>query len=159
MKTPRDLILERVRSAESRLAEIRGADLAALSVAGASGKTDAPGVLSGLLFKLQFAIRQLWRESVWPWRRVWMGMAGLWFLILAVNVGTREIQLAGGHSYARPGTEFRAALQEQNRLMAQLLDPVIFSAVMIPALAPAERPKVPGPRSEWRLPAITFPTA
>src|SRR5437867_13276022 len=131
MKTPREVILQRHQSAEARLAEIRKEDLAA-SVR--QFHSESPEESDGAYLVLRF-----WGESIWPYRRVWLGLAVVWILIAAVKLGTSETRSART-TRSQPNRAVLAALQDQRRLISQLLEPA--------APARASPPKPPGPRSE-----------
>lgn len=80
-------------------------------------------------------------ELIWPSRRAWAGMAGLWLGLLAANLEMNAtsprvpaVRYAYNHELVR-------AFEEQQRLLAELLPPVSQ-----PPPAPA-RPNA-RPRSE-----------
>jgi len=131
MKTPREVILERHQSAEAKLAGIREEDLAAAVRQSRSGSSDES---DGVFFALRF-----WQEALWPYRRVWLGLAAVWILIAAVKFSTTETRTAN-YTAQRPNQAVLTALHDQRRLMDQLLEPAA------PALAAP--PKRPGPRTE-----------
>jgi hypothetical protein len=129
MKTPREVILERYQSAEARLAEIRKEDLAARA---RQSRSDSNAESGGAFLVLRF-----WRESLRPFRRVWLGLATVWIVIAAVKFSTPEVRSAR-YAVPQPNQAVLAALHDQRRLMEQLLEPA----------PPAPPPKPPGPRSE-----------
>jgi hypothetical protein len=88
---------------------------------------------------------RLWQELVLPSRKVWVGMAGVWVVILGLRVmaGGDESSTMRQAKVSAPSAEVVAALREQKTMLAQLLDP----SAMPPALPP---PRVPGPRGERR---------
>ena len=116
MKTPREVILERYQSAETRLAEIRKEDLAARA---RQSRSDSNAESGGAFLVLRF-----WRESLRPFRRVWLGLATVWIVIAAVKFSTPEVRSA---RYAvpqpQPNQAVLSALHDQRRLMDQLLEP------------------------------------
>jgi hypothetical protein len=119
MKTPREVLLNQHRHVEPKLSRIWHAELAPR--------------LSGNV---------VWRELIWPCRRIWVGLAGAWVLIIAVHLATAEpVSQVAGKSAPALSREEMQALAEQRRLMAQMID-----------LPPAEhqKPNPPGPRSERR---------
>ncbi|HWF20206.1 MAG TPA: hypothetical protein VG754_13135, partial [Verrucomicrobiae bacterium] len=135
MKTPREIIMERHRAAETKLDAIRKEELAALACASAITPKNS--------FNLSAAFERFWRESIWPWRRVWTGIAAVWLGILALNLaagGTPQPGSSGMTATKNP--EVVTALLEQKKLLAQLLEPVMTST------PPSSKP--PGPRSEQR---------
>ena len=110
MKTPRELILERHQAAEAKLRAIRAEDLAAE----ASGQRQPLLNLAGIAQKL-------WLEALWPWRRVWIGVAASWLVILALSLGTGDIPRTASTKPPRPDPEVLAVLQQQEQLLTQLL--------------------------------------
>src|SRR5688572_2906629 len=114
MKTPRELILERHRAAAAKL-DLQGKDLAAYASA-------------------RPVLRAWWEESIWPWRRIWIGLASVWVIIAALNLSSRD---EPEKTARRPDPEVMMAWREQNRFMTQLLQP---------APLPAARPRIPRPR-------------
>ena len=113
MKTPRELILERHQAAEAKLETIRAEDLAKYARASAA----QPSVRVQPSFSLAAAARQFWQESIWPWRRIWLGMATVWLVLLTLNLATNERPKMARHKTPPPSPELMAALREQRRLM------------------------------------------
>ena len=142
MKTPRELILERHRTAEAQLEKIRPEDLAAYAL----GSLAQPVSERCATSWLAWGVGEFWRESLRPWRRAWLGMGALWLVILAVNMAGKNPHRNFLAAAPSPSPEVRTALREQKELMVQLLEPsgpVILS-----------RPETPGPRSERRQIAL-----
>jgi hypothetical protein len=136
MKTPREILLARSRDAEPKLDAIRKNVLA--NCAGEAEKNpEHQSILS-----LSFVLMKLWQELIWPCRRIWLGMAAAWVVILTLNFATGEATPMATSLASRPTPEVIALLQEQRRMMVQLLEP-------LPSME-ASRPKIPGPRSEQR---------
>lgn len=138
MKTPRDLLLERHQSAEAKLETIRAEDLARHARASAS----QPSRQLKPSLSLASAARQFWQEALWPWRRVWLGLAFVWLVLLGLNLATDEGPKMASRKTLPPDPELLAALREQRRLMLELSEPT--------APSPASVPRIPGPRSEQR---------
>jgi len=141
MKTPRELLFERHRKAESKLDAIRREVLTEfVQTEPMVERRQTPPAFS---FSLLAA--KLWRELVWPCRRIWAGMAAAWMLILGLHVaaGSGEASRMSVNQVSKPGPEVVAAVRERRELMAQLLDP--FTSL------PVERPKVPGPRGSMHM--------
>jgi hypothetical protein len=137
MKTPREILLDRHRSAGPKLDAVREAALAA-AFSGTEQNANQPGEI-----RAPFAIRftqVLWRELIFPCRRIWAGLAAVWLVILVLNMpaGEKHAQLATISS--PPDKQVLAVLREQKEMLAQLVEPMIPS--------PAIRPKTPGPRGE-----------
>ena len=165
MRTPREVLLARHRRAEPRLDAVRREALGRLaaSVAQVSkpavSQASKPAGLTQRQPSWKSAIQQvwkpalrtggrwliaglsrLWRELVWPYRRAWAGLAVLWLGLLAAQVELRGPAAGVASGRSIPSAEVLQSLQEQRRVLAQLLQPA--------PLSPAEPPRrVPGPRS------------
>jgi len=137
MKTPRELILEKHRSIETRLGRIRPEELAALARAAAQPQPMRTG---GRLLEVG---REFWEQSIWPWRRAWLGMAAAWLVMLLVFAATHDVPRTARVKVRPPSPEMMAALREQRQMMLQMFEP------SAPA-RPAET-RIPGPRSEQRI--------
>src|SRR5882762_3156679 len=141
MKTPREILLDRHRNAESKLDAIRREVLAEfVQTEPTLERRQTPPS-----FSFSSLAAQLWRELVWPCRRIWAGMAATWMLILGLHLaaGSGEASRVTVNQVSKPGPEVVAALRERRELMAQLLDP--FTPL------PVARPKVPGPRGSVHM--------
>jgi hypothetical protein len=103
-------------------------------------KRNTPSFLSTIT--PQFVAMKLWQELIWPCRRVWFGMAAIWFVVLAINLATNESPKVANSQMPPATPEVMAALREQKQLLVQLLEPVAPSSTP-PAAAPR-------PRSEKR---------
>ena len=91
---------------------------------------------------LQSLAMKFWQELIWPCRRIWLGMAAIWFVVLACNMSMDETHKVAANQMPAPTPEMVAALREQKQLLVQLLDPNA-STPALPAAAPR-------PRSERR---------
>jgi hypothetical protein len=123
MKTPREILMERHSAAESKLDAIRK-EVVASEFEGNERRT-------GL-------VETLWQELILPCRRIWVGLAATWAIILVVNLLNGPSTETIASKQALPGPEVVAALREQRQLFTQLLEPLPPS--------PATRPNPPGPR-------------
>lgn len=136
MKTPREILLGQHQAASAKLDEVRQAVVAEL--------TPQPAREPGVPFALK-----IWRELVWPCRRTWAGLGAVWVAILVFNSAQSErSQVVLAVVATSPG-EMRLALQEQRRV----LDELIGSPKPV---QPAEPPRRPNnqPRSERRAVAM-----
>lgn len=136
MKTPREVLLGRHQGANARLDQVRHVVVAEL--------TTHPAHESELPFVLK-----LWRELIWPCHRTWAGLAAVWVAILAFNLSHSERgHIVTAKSTTPPG-EVRLALQEQRRVLDELIEPTQPSQ-------PVEPPRRPNtqPRSERRSAAM-----
>lgn len=87
-----------------------------------------------------FLVMKLWQELIWPCRRVWLGMAAIWFVVLACNLSMGDAPKVAASQMPPASPEMMAALREQKQLLVQLLEPNTAS----PPVA------TPRPRSEKR---------
>ncbi|HTY88289.1 MAG TPA: hypothetical protein VMB80_12550 [Candidatus Acidoferrum sp.] len=147
MKTPREILLDRHRAAEPKLEAIRREVVAAefhgpgrvSSVSPSESlKTPETGKMPVLLL--------IWREVIWPCRRIWTGLAAVWLLILAVNLSMRDPVSNITGKPVRSGAVM-ISWQTQQRWMSELL-------TERPMPPEADRPRnvVPGPRTESSAP-------
>ena len=120
MITPREILLKRHRSAGAKLDKLRREVVpAALS--------NAPRAARNAQMESPFRVRAaftVWRELIRPCRYAWSGLAALWLVIWGIN---REISdtpkmSASARSASAPG--MFEALEEQRRLLAELLQPL-----------------------------------
>ena len=138
MKTPRELILERHQSAETKLKAIRAEDLAACTRSAAQASSQRPPA-----FDFSTAVVRFWQETFWPWRRAWIGMAAIWIFILGFSMAGGEAPRTASTKPYRPDPEALAVLQEQKHLLTQLLGPAtppLVSHLRIPGSRSAAEP-------------------
>ena len=117
MKTPRDLLLEHHAGADSRLDAIRPEDLAACARIASAALLRQPSPRS-----LQAILKNIWRECIAPWRRLWVGIVAIWVLILGFDASTRPAPRIVLQNTPPMTPEVRMVLREQRQLMAQLLE-------------------------------------
>lgn len=150
MKTPREIILAQHRSAEDKLAAIRPEELAALARSSASNKKDQIATSdrvknlnqNGFARSIAVLITEFWRQSIYPWRRIWAGIAAAWLGILALNAGFGQSSHSTIAQSASANPQVMAVLHEQKILLTQLLGPMAQPAIV--------RSTLPSPRSEQR---------
>ena len=113
MKSPREILLERHRATASKLDAIRRECVGQASSLSQNKRTET-GRMPVLLL--------MWRELVWPSRRIWAGLAAVWIMILAVNFSSRDhSQLVAEKS--APTAEMVLTWWQQQQLLAELLGP------------------------------------
>lgn len=138
MKTPRELLLEKHRAAEPALDAIRREAVndcrrrraeslndslslhASHSAFDQSLLTSAPTwkVWPSLAMKL---LVKAWQELFVPCRRVWLGLAAVWCVIVGLNLAAREDAPVMARGPVPRAEEVLAALQEKReRLRAEL---------------------------------------
>ena len=130
MKTPREILLKEHAAMRPKLDALRQTVLTAKWKQGAKPQFDP------LWLPLK-----LWQELFWSCRRVWLGLATAWVIILFLNLASHsgeERPLA--KATPPPSPAMLAALREQRLLLAQLLGSATSSS-------PPARPQDP-PRSE-----------
>jgi len=86
----------------------------------------------------------LWRELIWPWRRIWAGLACAWLLIIGLNLASPDSSSRVVSETEPRSREENRALIEQRRMLAQLIGP-------LPETASARKHNPPGPRSDRSL--------
>jgi hypothetical protein len=91
----------------------------------------------------------LWRELIWPCRRIWVGLAPVWVALLIFNATHSDHNQPQTARSTMPPGEMRLALQEQQRILAEIIGPQ-------PPTSPAEPPRRQNnqPRSERRAVAL-----
>ena len=137
MKTPKEVLLARHRGIEPKLERMWA------SVAAVCDRRE-PSEVGANRAPLQFLGWKLWRELIWPCRRIWAGLACVWALIIALHLASSEPapQIAG-KSVPRSRDEMQA-LVEQRRMLAQMIEPVAETT-------DKHKAKLLGPRSEQVL--------
>jgi hypothetical protein len=138
MKTPREILLKRHRSVEPRLDRMWADSLAPKLRLELSSATAVEPVHQKLLFAVGW---KLWRELIWPNRRIWAGLACAWVLIIVLNVASYEPSPQVADKAKPRSREEMRALIEQRQLLAQMIGPV-------PEPASRRKSHPSGPRSE-----------
>ncbi len=134
MKTPREILFGRHRTAEPHLDFVRRAVMEELS----HRKMERP---NRFLVALLWCPRKFWSELIWPARRIWAGFAAAWLVIVIGNLadGPDRALLEAGTK--PPRAQVLMAWQQQQKLLASLLNEMDSQA--------AEKPKsATRPRSD-----------
>jgi len=135
MKTPREILLERHRSASARLDAVRANAIAALPQSKEETRERKWLRHFGLM---------IWKELFWPCRRAWTGMAALWIALWVINSMSSPDTVTVKTPRSLASTQVQT-LQEQRRMLAELIPPPP------PKIPPAEPPRRnPPPRSQRR---------
>jgi len=116
MKTPREILFVRHQTAAPKLDAIRRE---VVEAAADVNRRKQPVRELTFADTLANAIRLSFRELVWPCRRIWVGLATVWVLILAANVSLREQSPAIAKS--RPSSEMMMTLKDQQKILTELV--------------------------------------
>jgi hypothetical protein len=137
MKSPRAIILERHKAAEPELDALRQRVLATTLASTIVGDPQVHSTAEHPGFVARF-----WLELIWPCRGAWLGISGIWLVILAFRLVTADsARVPAAHTAAR-SAEMLQVLLEQRRLFAELMNPAEVEPIKPP------KPFVPRPRSE-----------
>ena len=137
MKTPREILLERHKSAEPRLDTVRRA------VMGSLNNKETRKQRMDLVAWLLGCSETFWRELIWPSRRIWAGIVAAWVVIVVVNFHDSRNTGLAGHTFTPPSPAVLMAWREQELWLADFAAPR--------ETRDADRPKkaAPTPHSEW----------
>ncbi|MDB6023974.1 MAG: hypothetical protein JWM68_197 [Verrucomicrobiales bacterium] len=133
MKTPRDILFERHRHATPKLDDIRQKAIAALPTL---QNADARHPVQNEKRIIWTMLRNVWEELIWPSRRAWSGMAALWLLVLAANL---QMKATSRTNSSAPAREVAQAVEEQRRMLAELVQPLAPTPMQAPR--PNTRPR------------------
>src|SRR2546426_10810691 len=117
MKTPRDILLTRHLFANPKLDACR---TKALSTA----FSKVPSMAHHAHRKSHLPVRvalSAWRELIWPCRRAWAGMGAVWVLMWAVNWGLSDRHGASLNVPSTSASALLEALEEQRRMLTELI--------------------------------------
>jgi hypothetical protein len=131
MRAPREILFERHRAVAPKLDAIRRESVGQASSLSQNQESET-GKMPVLLL--------IWRELIFPCRRIWAGLATIWILILAVNFSMRDpSQTAMTKAFAPEMMSFNEQQKLLNELLADRSLPM-----------DSERPKTfsPKPRTE-----------
>ncbi len=128
MKTPREVLLNRHRAIEPKLDEIRRSVCA-------SGRRAAP---RPSVWAPLFALPALlWRELIFPSRRMWAALSAAWMVLIVLNVAQRDKSTLPVGAPAPVMLSF----QEQQRIMRELFADRTTSVEAEPAHRMVPRPR------------------
>jgi hypothetical protein len=117
MKTPREILLEQHRSAAPKLDAIRREVLAEKVTPARAGGS---GALAAVWLNWPVV---LWRELIWPSRRIWAGLAAVWILIFVFNFSQRDPSELMARKTPPPSPEMILTFRQQEKLLAELIGP------------------------------------
>jgi len=136
MKTPRETLFSRHQAAAPKLDTLRRLVVDGLNNREAKEQSFPVSLVASWLG----CSNKLWQELVWPSRRTWAGLAGVWFILLVINVAQHE-PVPAGQAKSEPAM---MSFFEQQRLMNELF------ADRLP-VREVDRPRIlsPKPRTEY----------
>jgi len=67
------------------------------------------------------AVREWWREVIWPYRRIWGGLAAVWVVILAGNLSLRDHSQTLAVKSSPSSQEMIMAFNDRQKILAELL--------------------------------------
>ena len=105
----------------------------------ATGSTKCHPV--GSVFTSTTTLRAQVVSLLWPSPKIWAGLAVIWLLLAVANQATFNPTKLSADSVARPAAVTIAAWKEQQRILAELMQPGATPRE-------ASSPTKPGPRSE-----------
>ena len=118
MKTPREILLRRHEPANEKLDTIREQVL--VTELGPPARNPQPETRNLGALPLRIALT-LWRELVWPCRRIWAGFAAVWLVLVAVHLAEAD-HSARAQAGLRPlPAGAVAAWEQQQQILAELL--------------------------------------
>ena len=144
MKTPREILLARHKAVEPNLDDIRQNVVEKLNNKDSKTRSFSKSLVSSLLGFPQ----AIWRELIWPARRIWTGLALAWLLILAADFSMRdhsETQMAK----SLPSPDVIMAFRQQQQLLSELIGP------NDPPVAQAQKTYLPRPSGERHRELLT----
>jgi hypothetical protein len=138
MKTPREILLDRHRAAETRLDAIRRAVVSDLN----DEATKEQSLDRSFVAAFLRCSKTFWRELILPSRRIWAGLAAVWMAIFAINAAQRDASPVVNVSAA----PVMMSIGEQQRMLNEL-----FADRSLPS--DVDRPKLfsPKPRTELSM--------
>ena len=141
MKTPRQILLDRLREAEPQLDAIRRAALGAvLKVRSGTGPTQESWERGGRRGPLAV----LWQELILPVRRVWIGLAAAWLITLLLNLSAADKTRIALSAAPLSQEEIRMTMGAARCLISPWTEPMETGPVAPPKAV------VPQPRSQWQ---------
>jgi hypothetical protein len=145
MKTPRDILFARHQTAAPKLDAIRCEVVHKFNNKGTKEQRPPVSFVAWLLG----CSNRLWLELFFPCRRIWVGLAAVWILIVAVNLSQRDPAETMARKSSPPSPEMILTFRQQELLLAELIGPNETQA--------AEPPKTfsPRPSSERRFETLT----
>ncbi len=146
MKTPRDILLEQHRAAALQLNEIRHKVVEAeFKSAGRASRLSPFERINKLETGATPVLGLIWRELIFPSRRIWAGLAAIWILIFIFNVSQHDPSERMARKSPPPSPQMMLTFRQQERLLTELIGPDETR------IAQPATPFLPQPSSERRL--------
>jgi len=143
MKAPREILLKRHQLASRKLDTLRVEALSSFR-SHRSHRSQAARHDVGRERALPLrAVLAVWRELIWPCRKIWAGVAAAWLLIIPVNFLIMDTPGSTQRGSGSDSPDIRAYFAEHYRLIAELGEAI--------PLPPPPPPAASRPRSEYRL--------
>jgi hypothetical protein len=114
MKTPREILLERHKTVAPKLDAIRH------EIIREGRRVAVPKFRVADTATLPILI---WRELVFPSRRIWTSLAAVWILIFIFNFSQRDKSELMAKKSPLPSPEMILAFRQQEKLLAELIGP------------------------------------
>lgn len=143
MKTPREILLARHRAAETELDKLRDQFVAGLNHKG----TKTQSLISVLVSWCLGGSNAVWRELIFPSRRIWAGLAAIWIVLFIFNFSQRDSSELMAKKI--PSPEIISSFQQQEKLLAELI------GQNEPQVAEQRKTFLPTPKSERRFEMLT----
>jgi len=140
MKAPREILLKRHQLASRKLDTLRVEALSSVRSHRSQAARHDVGRERALPLR---AVLAVWRELIWPCRKIWAGVAAAWLLILPINFQILDMTGSTRRGVGIDSPDIRAFVAERDRLMAELGE-------TIPPLPPPQ-PAASRPRSQYRV--------
>ena len=145
MKTPREILFARHQAAAPKLDAIRHDVVNAEFNVGQASRLSPSEKTTKLETGATPVLRLLWRELIFPSRRIWAGLAATWILIFVFNFSQRDPAELQARKSPPPAPQMILTFRQQERLLTELIGPNEVQAVAPP------KPLLPQPRSESRI--------
>ena len=140
MKTPREILLACHQNAAPKLDAIRH------KVVWEGRRAAVPELRVADTATLPMLI---WRELIFPCRRIWSGLAAVWILVFIVNFSQRDPAEMMARKSPPPSPEMILAFRQQEILLAEL------TGQNEPQVAEPPKTFSPRPSSERRIETLT----
>jgi hypothetical protein len=118
MRTPRDILFARHQNAVPKLDAIRQSTVTAVCDRRTSAN-DAHERRSQTAATT--ALQTLWRELIFPCRRIWAGLAAAWIVIFVFNFSQRDPSELMARKTPPPSPEMILSYRQQEKILAELI--------------------------------------